>query len=96
MKLPFSIPSFSNARTSIAGVLVVVLGAITSSPVGQPFPQHIHDWATFLAFVFAGLGLHSAADAPRPLPVAKVGPVEVAVDAAAVVDSILEDKKKSS
>ena len=96
MKIPFPLPSFANAKTSIAGILVVILGAITSSPVGQPFPQHVHDWATFLAFVFAGLGLHSAADAPAKAPIVKVGDVEVSVDAAAVVGRILEDDKKPS
>lgn len=52
-------------KTSIAGIIVVLLGAVQASAVDHPFPQAMHDWAQALMFVCTGLGLHLAADAPR-------------------------------
>ena len=55
-------------KTTTAGILVAVLGAVASSPVGHPFSQSVHDWATLAAFLCAGLGFHAAADAASGKP----------------------------
>lgn len=97
--LSFLKPNFQNANTSLAGLFVVVLGAITSSPVGQPFSQNVHDWATFLAFVAAGLGLHSAADAARSVresaPAEKVADIAANVVSGEILRNVIDPEKKS-
>ena len=67
--------NIDNAKTTVAGLIVVLLGAVAASPVDQPFSKSVHDWALFFMAVAAGLGFHAAADALPKIP--KVPSVDI-------------------
>lgn len=68
-----------NVKTTVAGLVVVLLGAVAASPIDQPFSKSVHDWALFFMAVAAGLGFHAAADAIPKIPGVNIKP-EVKVD----------------